>query len=89
MGRTSSSRRLGWALTAQGRGRLGENQDKKPQGIALGSSGEGAPPSLGSSIQLRYIKLDVVFLLTPEPQGCHQPGWLALLGRAARSATSP
>lgn len=29
MGRTSSSRRLGWALTAQGRGRLGENGHRK------------------------------------------------------------
>lgn len=29
MGRTSSSRRLGWALTAQGRGRLGEVGDRK------------------------------------------------------------
>lgn len=46
MGRTSSSRRLGWALTAQGRSRLGEIGDTKGKGSASESREEGAPLSL-------------------------------------------
>lgn len=41
MGRTSSSRRLGWALTAQGRGRLGENGDRTNEQLARGRRKEG------------------------------------------------
>lgn len=43
MGRTSSSRRLGWALTAQGRGRL---RDKKTEDNGLAGKGTGHAMSI-------------------------------------------
>lgn len=47
MGRTSSSQRLGWALTAQGRKRLDENGDRKGKGPARGSRDGGGTTEPG------------------------------------------
>ena len=45
MGRTSSSRRLGWALRAQGRGRLCENIDRKGQELDREREGGSTEPT--------------------------------------------
>ena len=52
MGRTSSTRRLGWALRAQGRGRLGENGEERVKDWTEG--GREAALSPGSSIELKH-----------------------------------
>lgn len=56
MGRTSSSRRFGWALTAQGRGRLGEDGDRMSKGQARGSRKGGGGES-GDSNQPEFSDL--------------------------------
>ena len=62
MGRTSSTRRLGWALRAQGRGRLGENGDRKINSEAARLRHDIADAKIG------YLKpFASLFPLLPSP----------------------
>lgn len=64
MGRTSSSQRLGWALTAQGRKRLDENGDRKGKGPARGSRDGGRGTAEPGSFNLTHKRPFAHRLLT-------------------------